>query len=69
MRQGGKHKMKLFSKKEDIMVNSEAQKDEMIAKLEKANVEYKLLDNNDSVFKNGVSYIIRVEAAELKKVV
>ncbi len=65
----GGFKMSIFSKKEKIVLFSEQQKDQMIEKLEKAHIEYDVRENKESVFSNKVSYILRVNQADLKKVV
>lgn len=61
--------MKLFSKKEKIILNSEQQKDTFIERLEKAHVTYVLREKKDDVFTGKPSYVIRVDAEDLKKVV
>ncbi len=61
--------MSLFSKKEKIIVYSEAQKDDYIEKLERANVDYDIREDRSSVFIDKTTYIIRVKYGELKKVI
>lgn len=61
--------MSIFGKKEKIVLFSEAQKDEMIEKLESAHIEYDIREKSDSVFSNHLSYIVLVNAGDLKKVV
>lgn len=63
------HHMKLFSKKEKIILNSEQQKDDFIEKLEKANVHYVIRAEKDEGYNGRQSYIVRVDAEDLKKVV
>ena len=60
--------MSLFSKKETIILKTEQQKDAYIDRLEKAHVEYDIFEDRDTVYSRDVSYIIRVKAADLKKV-
>lgn len=60
--------MSLFSRKKKIVLYSEHQKDDYIEKLDRANISYKLDEKVDSI--NGkTSYILNVDAADLKKVV
>ncbi|MCR5733497.1 MAG: hypothetical protein K6G22_02720 [Lachnospiraceae bacterium] len=61
--------MKLFSKKEKIVLRSEHQKDNFIEKLENAHIDYDIREDKDSVYSNHTTYIIRIEAADMKKVV
>lgn len=61
--------MSLFSKKEKIILRSEAQKDIFIEKLEKAHIKYDIREDEDSVFSNGYSYIIKIDASDMAKVV
>lgn len=61
--------MKLFSKKEKIVLRSEQQKDDLIEKLENAHIEYNLKEDKDSVFSDHPTYIILVEAKDMSKVV
>lgn len=61
--------MKLFSKKEKIIVRSEQQKEDLIAKLESAHIDYDIREDKDS-FSNGHStYIVRINAADMSKIV
>lgn len=61
--------MKLFSRKEKVVLRSEQQKDDFIEKLEKAHIAYDIREDADSMASNHVTYIVRVDASELKKVV
>lgn len=61
--------MSIFAKKEKIVLFSEAQKDEMIEKLESAHIEYDIREKTDSVFSSHPSYIVSVHAGDMKKVV
>ena len=61
--------MSLFTKKETITLFSEQQKDSFIEKLENAHIDYKLKESNDSAFSSEIHYIVKVNAADLKKVV
>ncbi len=60
--------MKLFTKKEKIVLRSEQQKDVLIEKLENAHIEYDIREDKESVFDNHTTYIIRIPAADYKKV-
>ena len=60
--------MSLFTKKESIILKSELQKDAYIEKLEKAHVDYDVVEDRDTVFSDKMTYIIRVRTADLKKV-
>ncbi len=61
--------MSIFTKKEKIVLFSEAQRDQLIEKLESAHIDYDVRENKDSVFSTHTSYIVRVPAGEIKKVV
>ena len=61
--------MNLFTKKEKIVLRSEQQKDVFIERLENAHIEYDIREDRGSVFDNHMTYIIRIPAAEMKKVV
>ncbi len=62
--------MRLFAKKEKIILTSEEQKEEYIEKLEKAHVAYDIRRDKDTVFDNNRPvYIFRVYTDDLKKVV
>jgi hypothetical protein len=63
------HIMKLFSKKEKIILRSEEQKEIFINKLENAHIDYDIREDRDSVFSNHPTYIIRIEAADMAKVI
>ena len=60
--------MKLLSRKETIILQTEQQKDAYIERLEKAHVEYDVFENRDVVYRNDGYYIIRIKASDLKKV-
>ncbi len=60
--------MNMFTKKEKIILRSEQQKDVLIEKLESAHIEYDIREDKDSVFNNHMTYIVRVPAADFKKV-
>lgn len=60
--------MRLFAKKEDLIVN-EFQKDELIEKLEDANIKYALTVDKNLEYKNEIIYRVRVYSEDLKKVV
>lgn len=61
--------MKLFSKKEKIILRSEQQKDDFIEKLENAHIKYDIRESADSASNNHPTYIVRVEASDMKKVI
>lgn len=61
--------MKLFSKKEKIILRSEQQKDDFIEKLENAHIDYDIREDKSSVSNNQLTYIVRIEAADMKKLV
>ncbi len=61
--------MKLFSRKEKIILRSERQKDDFIEKLENAHIDYDIREAKDSFSDNNLTYIVKIEAADLKKVV
>jgi hypothetical protein len=60
--------MSLFSKKETIVFMSEQQKDAYIEKLQNAHVDFDVLESRENVYSSKVSYLVRVNAADLKKV-
>lgn len=60
--------MRLFAKKEDLIVN-EFQKDELIEKLEDSNIKYALTVEKNLEYKNEIIYRVRVYSEDLKKVV
>ena len=61
--------MKLFRKKEKIILRSEQMKDEFIDKLENAHLDYNIRTDRDESFDGHPTYIIRVYATDLAKVV
>ena len=61
--------MSIFGKKETIYLYSESQKDDFIKKLEKAHVDYRIREDRDNVFSNHTTYVLRLDAKDLKKVV
>ena len=61
--------MSIFTKKEKVVLFSETQKDQLIEKLESAHIDYDIREDKGSVFSTHTSYIVRVPAGELKKVV
>ena len=60
--------MSMFTKKETIVLNNEHQKDEYIEKLNKANVEYDIAEDRETLYIRKVTYIIHVKASDMKKV-
>ncbi|MCR4990484.1 MAG: hypothetical protein K6A38_06460 [Lachnospiraceae bacterium] len=61
--------MTLFAKKEKIILNSEQQKDDFVEKLNSANISYDIKELNESVFSGKTTYIVKLSAKDLKKVV
>lgn len=61
--------MNLFGKKEKIILNSEQQKEDYIQKLENAHVKYDIKTDKDSVSSGHTTYIVSINAADLKKIV
>ena len=61
--------MSLFEKKKTIVLFSEAQKDEYIEKLDQAHVSYDVREKKDDSFDNKITYIIKLKASDLKKVI
>lgn len=61
--------MKLFSKKEKIILRSEQQKEAFIEKLENAHIDYVVREDDGGVSSGHTSYIVRVNAADMKKIV
>ena len=60
--------MKLFSRKETIILKTEKQRDEYIDRLDKARVDYDISEAHDDMNRRIVTYFIRVNAADLRKV-
>ena len=61
--------MNIFTKKEKIVLRSEQQKDDFIERLEKAHVDYDIHEDKENSFGNDIAYIVRIPAADMKKVV
>lgn len=61
--------MTLFSKKEKIYLYSEAQKDEFIEKMEASHIKYDLREERDVIHSDKTTYIVRLNAADYKKVI
>ena len=60
--------MSIFNRKTTIVLKSEQQRDAFIERLEKAHVEYDVNEDMDTVFSRGMTYYIRVKAADMKKI-
>ncbi|MER2057065.1 MAG: hypothetical protein ABTB30_17405 [Clostridia bacterium] len=60
--------MKRFARKETIILKTEQQKDEYIDRLDRARVDYDIDEAYDDMYHKVVTYFIRVNAADLKKV-
>ena len=60
--------MKLFRKKEKIILRSEQQKEDFVAKLEKAHIDYDIREDWDNASGKSCAYIIRVYAEDYKRV-
>ncbi|MCR5107624.1 MAG: hypothetical protein K6B28_05620 [Lachnospiraceae bacterium] len=61
--------MKLFNRKEKIILRSEQQKDDFIEKLDRSNINYDIREEKKCVSDNNPIYIIRINADDMKKVV
>ena len=61
--------MKLFQKKEKIILWSEEEKLAFVEKLEKAHIKYSLREDRDVVSGEHAPIIIRINAEDLSKVV
>lgn len=61
--------MSLFEKKETVTLYSEQQKDDYIEKLDQAHIVYDLRVKKDNSFDNRTTYVFRVKADDLKKVI
>lgn len=62
--------MKLFNRKETIILKTEKQRDEYIDRLDRAHiVDYDVSEAYDDLNRRNVTYFIRVNAADLKKVI
>ena len=60
--------MSLFTRKETIVLKTEKQRDAFIERLDKAHVDYDVAEQRDDIYSRDTLYIIRVKAADLKKV-
>lgn len=60
--------MRLFAKKEKIIITSEQQREEYVEKLEKAHVYYDIKEDKDAVSSNHPMYILRIYLEDLSKV-
>ncbi len=60
--------MRLFNRKETIVLKTMQQRDAFIERLEKAHVEYDVKEDKDNVYSRDKTYYILVNAADLKKV-
>ena len=61
--------MSLFRKKEKIVLTSEHQKDAFIDKMERAHIKYDIKEDKSSFSNGHASFIARVNAEDLRKVV
>ena len=61
--------MSLLKRKEKIVTFSEGQRDDMIEKLEHSHVKYDIVEKSGGMFGDGRSYIFKVNAGDLKKVI
>ena len=59
--------MSLFQKMDKVVLRSEGQRDAFIEKLQKAHIEYRIQEVQDSVFSHKTRYIVHVSAADLMK--
>lgn len=60
--------MTLFHRTEDIYIYSEDQKDQMMERLERSGVSYQIFQRRQQLFTDQTSYIIRIDADDMKKV-
>ena len=60
--------MSIFNKTKTIVLKTEQQRDAFIERLEKAHVEYDIVEDRDSIYSRDLTYYIRVKAADMKKV-
>ena len=60
--------MKLFTKKEKIVLNSEEQKENLVSKLEDAHIKYRI-QKEDGAEHYRPFYIVSIASEDLKKVV
>ena len=60
--------MSIFNKTKTIVLKTEKQKDAYIERLEKAHVEYDIVEDRDNIYTRDLTYYIRVKAADMKKV-
>ncbi len=61
--------MSLFTKKEKIVLTSEEQKDAFIDKMERAHIKYDIREEKSSFSNGHTSFIARVNADDLKRVI
>ena len=60
--------MNLFHKTTQVVLRSEEQRDEFIEKLQKAHVDYRVFEDQETVYSWDKRFIFRINAADLKKV-
>ena len=60
--------MKLFHKTTQVVLRSEEQRDEYIEKLQKAHVDYRVFESQNTIYTRDRRYIVRINAEDLKKV-
>ncbi|MBR6165225.1 MAG: hypothetical protein IKQ45_04795 [Clostridia bacterium] len=60
--------MSLFNRKETLILKTGQQRDACIERLDAARVEYEVVENKENIYSRDVDHIIRVSAADLKKV-
>lgn len=60
--------MNLFHKTTQVVLRSEEQRDEYIEKLQKAHVDYRVFEDQETVYSRDKRFIFRINAADLKKV-
>ena len=60
--------MKLFHKTTQVVLRSEEQRDEYIEKLQKAHVDYRVFEGQNTVHTRDKRFIVHINAEDLKKV-
>ena len=59
--------MKLFHKTTQVVLRSEEQRDEYIEKLQKAHVDYRVFEGQNTVHTRDKRFIVRMNAEDMKK--
>lgn len=61
--------MKLFAKKENIVLRSEEERDNLVEKLENLHIKYAVRKDSDGVSGSHITYIIRLRSEDMQKVI